>query len=641
MPESWVLGKSDSGWMKGDVFYEYIANDFNNWLIENSIKKPVILFIDGHRSHMTLPLSEFCEKSKIILYALPPNTTHMLQPADVSVFRPLKQGWKNTVRNWQSKPENINSSVTKTNFCRLFKETLEASDMTVAIKNGFRKCGLFPLNPDNVDYTKCVQNALERQSNQNQFIPPLDILTFEDYRSAEKVLKVIGPKLETYGINVNTIMNEIKFLENNRSEDNGQADDLLEIPMEIEDIIENVPNIPQVGSIISMDDVCIVPVIATHIKVKFDTVSLQNSDPESQSEVIEDLSFAPAPECSLITASTSELKSPSPKQCLELIETAAGCVNFPDTPQTHSENVDNSDKESKETNDLSLELQESNKTEHLSNDESQQPAQKIIVHSVEMLHKPTTDQSPLLKPIQPSDSFERHLSFPEPISKSKKTQPQKEKLPSAISSKAWRNFLSKKEEAKTAKLEGIRKRKQERQIAKEKRHTQIRRKKSENTANPKKPIGRPKRAKENVEAASSSSVSSRQKIHCASCDEELESDTEADEEKNIGCDICPRCGGKFIGTGEKIRLPDDVTMGYIIEHLLKKPLTVVDQFHSHLEPMKFIRREILEDQISFSYARNKDEWNVVKIEGFDTKYDTNRFLSLHCFLFPHFNFCPR
>lgn len=100
-------------------------------------------------------------------------------------------------------------------------------------------------------------------------------------------------------------------------------------------------------------------------------------------------------------------------------------------------------------------------------------------------------------------------------------------------------------------------------------------------------------------------------------------------------------GGKFISIGEKIRLPDDVTMGYIIEHLLKKPLTVVDQFHSHLEPMKFIRRDILEDQISFSYSKNKEEWNVVKIDGFDTKYDTNRFLSLHCYLFPHFHFCPR
>lgn len=98
--------------------------------------------------------------------------------------------------------------------------------------------------------------------------------------------------------------------------------------------------------------------------------------------------------------------------------------------------------------------------------------------------------------------------------------------------------------------------------------------------------------------------------------------------------------GKFISIGERIRLPDDVTMGYIVEHLLKKPLTVVDQFHSHLEPMKFIRRDLIEDQISFSYAKIKDEWNVVKIEGFDEKYDQNRFLSLHCFLFPRFSFCP-
>lgn len=103
-------------------------------------------------------------------------------------------------------------------------------------------------------------------------------------------------------------------------------------------------------------------------------------------------------------------------------------------------------------------------------------------------------------------------------------------------------------------------------------------------------------------------------------------------------------GGKFISTGEKIRLPDDVTMGYIIEHLLKTPLTVIDQFHSHLEPMKFIRREFLQDQISFSYhTKNKDvkNWNVVKVEGFDLKNDPNRFLSLHCYLFPNFNFCPK
>lgn len=101
-------------------------------------------------------------------------------------------------------------------------------------------------------------------------------------------------------------------------------------------------------------------------------------------------------------------------------------------------------------------------------------------------------------------------------------------------------------------------------------------------------------------------------------------------------------GGKFISVGEKIRLPDDVTMGYIIEHLLRKPLTVVDQFHSHLEPMKFLRRDSLHDQISLSYSRyGKDDLNVVKIDGFDYKIDPTRFLSLHCFLFPTQSFCPR
>ena len=41
------------------------------------------------------------------------------------------------------------------------------------------------------------------------------------------------------------------------------------------------------------------------------------------------------------------------------------------------------------------------------------------------------------------------------------------------------------------------------------------------------------------------------------------------------------------------------------EHLLKKPLTVVDQFHSHLEPMKFIRRDILGDQVISSPRLDK------------------------------------
>ena len=53
----------------------------------------MLLFMDGHKSHMTLELSKFCEENGIILYALPPSTIHIMQPADVSVkhVKPLKR----------------------------------------------------------------------------------------------------------------------------------------------------------------------------------------------------------------------------------------------------------------------------------------------------------------------------------------------------------------------------------------------------------------------------------------------------------------------------------------------------------------------------------------------------------------------
>ncbi|CRK97336.1 CLUMA_CG010729, isoform A [Clunio marinus] len=97
--------------------------------------------------------------------------------------------------------------------------------------------------------------------------------------------------------------------------------------------------------------------------------------------------------------------------------------------------------------------------------------------------------------------------------------------------------------------------------------------------------------------------------------------------------------GKFVTIGDKIRFPDDVTLGFIVEYLLKVPLTVVNSFHSHLERMDHIDVDSFRDQISFSYANIKDDWNVVRIDGFDAGEDPYRFFSLHCYLFPYFDYC--
>lgn len=83
LPKEFHVGTSEKGWMTAMLFYEYIANTFLPWIIENNIQLPVILFLDGHVSHLTQPLSEFCHSHQIVLIVLPPNTTHFMQLMDV------------------------------------------------------------------------------------------------------------------------------------------------------------------------------------------------------------------------------------------------------------------------------------------------------------------------------------------------------------------------------------------------------------------------------------------------------------------------------------------------------------------------------------------------------------------------------
>lgn len=132
VPGEWGIGKSESGWMTGETFFEFITNIFDKWLTEKQIPRPVILFIDGHSSHLTLHTSKFCADNNIILVALYPNATHLIQPMDVAVFRSLKGGWKDAVHQWRI--DNLNSPILrKIHFCPLLKNVL-AEKITPKLK---------------------------------------------------------------------------------------------------------------------------------------------------------------------------------------------------------------------------------------------------------------------------------------------------------------------------------------------------------------------------------------------------------------------------------------------------------------------------------------------------------------------------
>lgn len=80
----------------------YIRSVFHPYLVREKIPLPVIYFIDGHKSHTAYATAEECIQLGIILVCLYANSTHIIQPADVAIFRSLKAGWTKQVRIWQA-----------------------------------------------------------------------------------------------------------------------------------------------------------------------------------------------------------------------------------------------------------------------------------------------------------------------------------------------------------------------------------------------------------------------------------------------------------------------------------------------------------------------------------------------------------
>lgn len=158
MPDGWGLAKSEKGWITGEVFYEYIANVFYPWIKKKEIALPVILFVDGHSSHLTYHLSNFCNEVGIVIVALNPNATHIIQPLDVSVFGPLKKKWTREVHKWRM--ENSQISINKLQLPKLLHGILQNDLHPQVIVNGFRKCGLYPFDEEAIDYTKCSNEII-------------------------------------------------------------------------------------------------------------------------------------------------------------------------------------------------------------------------------------------------------------------------------------------------------------------------------------------------------------------------------------------------------------------------------------------------------------------------------------------------
>ncbi len=156
LPPDWSVGTSDTGWMNGELFYEYFANVFIPYKMKKHGDKKIIVFFDGHRSHLTLQVSHLARENGIILICFYPNTTHICQPEDVSVFKMFKLYWKKERDLFEFQQKR---NIFKYEIPKILQMIFDKYPVSKSIINGFRKCGLFPWSADAVDYSKCKSNT--------------------------------------------------------------------------------------------------------------------------------------------------------------------------------------------------------------------------------------------------------------------------------------------------------------------------------------------------------------------------------------------------------------------------------------------------------------------------------------------------
>ena len=78
---------------------------------------------------------------------MPPHSSHILQPLDVSCFSPLKHFYKQQVEDLSQRRIN---SIKKEDFLYIYPTAHQKAFSTFNIKSGFRATGLVPFSPERV-----------------------------------------------------------------------------------------------------------------------------------------------------------------------------------------------------------------------------------------------------------------------------------------------------------------------------------------------------------------------------------------------------------------------------------------------------------------------------------------------------------
>ncbi len=124
--------------------------------------KPWILFVDNHKSHHSIEVSEICQANEIIMIGLPPNCTRFMQPNDVLFFGALKNAFAAVLRELRCERKLF--YLNNENFASVLKLAINRSAKEAVLKSGFKRTGLSPWDRDAPNFNQLHTNEPEKKN---------------------------------------------------------------------------------------------------------------------------------------------------------------------------------------------------------------------------------------------------------------------------------------------------------------------------------------------------------------------------------------------------------------------------------------------------------------------------------------------
>ena len=150
-PSNTRYNRTDSGWFDSTTFEDCFFKVILPYARSQEGKKAIIG--DNLASHVSLAVVSACEAHNISFVLLPPNSTHLTQPLDVSVFGPMKTHWRSLLSEFKATALGRKcAALPKAEFPRQLAKLMEKlqKNQSKNIQSGFRKYGIYPLNVEEV-----------------------------------------------------------------------------------------------------------------------------------------------------------------------------------------------------------------------------------------------------------------------------------------------------------------------------------------------------------------------------------------------------------------------------------------------------------------------------------------------------------